>query len=36
MEDAINLHEGSDNPKPTKATREASTLQDLSRELKTF
>jgi hypothetical protein len=36
IEDAINLHEGSDNPKPTKATREASTLQDLNCELKTF
>jgi hypothetical protein len=36
MEDAINLREGSDNPKPTKDTREASTLQDLNCELKTF
>jgi hypothetical protein len=29
-EDSINIHEGSDNPKTTKATREASTLQDLN------
>jgi hypothetical protein len=29
IEDSINIHEGSDNPKTTKATREASTLQDL-------
>jgi hypothetical protein len=28
MEDTINIHEGSDNPKTIKATREASTLQD--------
>jgi hypothetical protein len=26
IEDSINLHEGSDNPKTTRATREASTL----------
>jgi hypothetical protein len=26
IEDSINLHEGSDNPKTTKATREASTF----------
>jgi hypothetical protein len=30
IEDSINLHEGSDNPKTTKAAREASTLQDLN------
>jgi hypothetical protein len=30
IEDTINLHEGSDNPMTTKATREASTLQDLN------
>jgi hypothetical protein len=30
IEDSINIHEGSDNPKTTKATREASTLQDLN------
>jgi hypothetical protein len=36
IEGSINLHKGSDNPKPTKATREASTLQDLNCELKTF
>jgi hypothetical protein len=34
IEDSINLHEGSDNSMPTKATREASTLQDLNCELK--
>jgi hypothetical protein len=28
IEGSINLHEGSDGPKPTKATREASTLRD--------
>jgi hypothetical protein len=27
-EDSIELHEGSDDPKPTRATREASTLRD--------
>jgi hypothetical protein len=31
IEDSINIHEGSDDPKPTKATQEASTLHDLSR-----
>jgi hypothetical protein len=36
IEDAINLHEGSNDPKPTKTTREASTLQDLICKLKTF
>jgi hypothetical protein len=36
IEDSINLHEGSNNPKPTKAPREASTLQDLNCKLKTF
>jgi hypothetical protein len=36
IEGSINLHEGSDDPKPTKATREASNLQDLNCELKTF
>jgi hypothetical protein len=36
IEDSTNLHKGSDDPKPTKATREASTLQDLNYELKTF
>jgi hypothetical protein len=30
IEDSINIHEGSDKPKTTKATREASTLQDLN------
>jgi hypothetical protein len=30
IEDSINIHEGSDNPKIAKATREASTLQDLN------
>jgi hypothetical protein len=30
IEDSINIHEGSDNPKTAKATREASTLQDLN------
>jgi hypothetical protein len=30
IEDSINIHEGSNNPKTTKATREASTLQDLN------
>jgi hypothetical protein len=30
IEDTNNLHEGSYNPKTTKATREASTLQDLN------
>jgi hypothetical protein len=29
IEDSIKRHEGSEGPKPTKATREASTLQDL-------
>jgi hypothetical protein len=35
IEDSINIHEGNNNHKPTKATREASTLQDLNCELKT-
>jgi hypothetical protein len=30
IEDSISIHEGSDNPKTIKATREASTLQDLN------
>jgi hypothetical protein len=30
IEDSIKIHEGSDNPKIAKATREASTLQDLN------
>jgi hypothetical protein len=30
IEGSINIHEGSDNSKTTKATREASTLQDLN------
>jgi hypothetical protein len=30
IKDAIHLHEGSNNPKPTKTTREASTFQDLN------
>jgi hypothetical protein len=36
IEDSINLHEGSDDPKTTKTTREDSTLQDLNCEMKTF
>jgi hypothetical protein len=36
IEDSINIHEWSDNPKTTKATWEASTLQALNCELKTF
>jgi hypothetical protein len=37
IKDAIHLHEGSNNPKPTKTTREASTFQDLNlRAGKTF
>jgi hypothetical protein len=36
IEDSINIHEGSDDPKATKTTREASTFQDLNCELKTF
>jgi hypothetical protein len=38
IEDSINMHEGSDNPKIARATREASTLQDLNlrAEKKTF
>jgi hypothetical protein len=28
LEDSIHIHEGSDNPKTTKTTQEASTLQD--------
>jgi hypothetical protein len=35
-EGSIKLHEGSDEPTPTRATREASTFQDLMCELKTF
>jgi hypothetical protein len=34
IEDCTNIHEGSNNPKTAKATREASTLQDLNCELK--
>jgi hypothetical protein len=30
IEDSTNIHEGSDNPKTAKATRETSTLQDLN------
>jgi hypothetical protein len=30
IEDSINIHEGSDNTKAAKATREASTVQDLN------
>jgi hypothetical protein len=30
IKDSINIHEGSDNPNTTKATREALTLQDLN------
>jgi hypothetical protein len=30
IEGSINIHEGSDNPKTTKATQEALTLQDLN------
>jgi hypothetical protein len=30
LEDSIHIPEGSDNPKTTKATREALTLQDLN------
>jgi hypothetical protein len=36
IEDAMHLHKGSSDPKPTKTTREASTFQDLNCELKTF
>jgi hypothetical protein len=36
FDDSIKIHEGSDDPKPTKATREASTLQDLDCELRNF
>jgi hypothetical protein len=36
IEDSLNLHEGSDNPKTTKATREASTLQDLNLRAENF
>jgi hypothetical protein len=35
-EDSIKLREGRSDSKPTRATREASTLQDLNRELKPF
>jgi hypothetical protein len=34
IEDVVNLHEGSDEPKSTKTTQEATTLQDLFCELK--
>jgi hypothetical protein len=30
IEDSVSIHEGSDNPKTIKATREASTLQDIN------
>jgi hypothetical protein len=36
IEDSIKLPEGSDDSKPTKAIREALTLQDLNCALKTF
>jgi hypothetical protein len=36
FEDSIKLHEGSDDPNPTKATQGASTLQDLDCELRTL
>jgi hypothetical protein len=36
IEGSINLHKGSDDPKPTKATRESSTFQDLNCKMKTF
>jgi hypothetical protein len=36
FEEFVKLHEGSDDPKPTKATREAITIQDLSYEMITF
>jgi hypothetical protein len=36
FEDSIKLLEGSDNPKSTRATREASTFQDLSYKMMTF
>jgi hypothetical protein len=36
FEDSIKLHKVSNNPKPTKATREASTLQDFDCKLRTF
>jgi hypothetical protein len=36
IEDSIKLHEGSDDPMPTQATWEASTLQDLNYEQRTF
>jgi hypothetical protein len=32
FEDSIHIHEGSENPKAARATRESSTLQDLNRE----
>jgi hypothetical protein len=34
LEDSNPIHEGSENPKAARATREASTLQDLNHELK--
>jgi hypothetical protein len=36
FEDSIKLRKGSDDPKPARATREASTFQDLSYEMMTF
>jgi hypothetical protein len=36
FEDSIKLYEGSDDLKPTKATREAATLQDLGCEQRNF
>jgi hypothetical protein len=36
IEESINRHEESDNPMPTKDSRDASTLQDLDFELGTF
>jgi hypothetical protein len=32
LEDSVHIHEGSENPKAARATRESSTLQDLNRE----
>jgi hypothetical protein len=34
--DSSKLNEGSDDPKPTRATREASTFQELGYKLMTF
>jgi hypothetical protein len=36
FEDFVKLHEGNDDPKPTKATQEALTLQDLNCKLISF